>query len=76
MPVFANDVRNKVCSLNIEIHKAVHFVYGSFSAGQLNTDGVYEIAVNKKEWEGSFYLAYAMDNRGKYEIVMRSNVGM
>ena len=42
----------------------------------LNDDGVYEIVVKKSGWEYGFYLAYAMNAKGKYELVMRSNYGM
>ncbi len=46
------------------------------TAADLNSDGVYEIAVKKSEWEQGFYLIYAMNAKGEYEVVMRSNFGM
>lgn len=47
-----------------------------FTLADLNSDGIYEIGVKKSEWEHGFYLTYAMNARGEYEVVMRSNYGM
>ncbi len=47
-----------------------------FTLADLNSDGVYEIGVKKSEWEHGFYLTYAMNAQGEYEVVMRSNFGM
>jgi hypothetical protein len=42
----------------------------------LNSDGIYEIGVNMGRWESGSYLVYAMNTKGEYEVVMRSNNGM
>jgi hypothetical protein len=42
----------------------------------LNSDGIYEIGVTKKEWESGYYLVFAMNGGGKYEVAMRSNWGL
>jgi hypothetical protein len=49
---------------------------GLVTAADLNSDGVYEIEVEKNEWESGFYLTFAMNTKGEYEVVMRSNFGM
>ncbi|MDF2673058.1 MAG: hypothetical protein K0R09_1323 [Clostridiales bacterium] len=46
------------------------------TVADLNSDGVYEIGVKKSEWENGFYLTYAINGKGEYEVVMRSNWGM
>ncbi|MDD2587133.1 MAG: hypothetical protein PHR65_10055, partial [Syntrophomonadaceae bacterium] len=46
------------------------------TAADFNSDGVYEIGIKKSEWEHGFYLTYAMNTKGEYEGVMRSNFGM
>lgn len=46
------------------------------TAADLNSDGVYEIGVKINQWECGFYLIYAMNTKGEYEAVMRSNWGM
>lgn len=47
-----------------------------FTLADLNPDGVYEIGVKQGEWEQGFYLTYALNARGEYEVVMRSNFGI
>lgn len=46
------------------------------TVADLNSDGIYEIGIKKSEWERGFYLIYAMNTKGEYEAVMRSNWGM
>jgi len=48
----------------------------SFTVADLNSDDVYEIGIKKTEWEHGYYLTYAMNTKGEYRIVMRSNFGM
>ena len=45
------------------------------TAADLNTDRICELIVQKFGWEYGYYLVYALDPSGKYEIVMRSNFG-
>jgi len=47
-----------------------------FSIADLNADGVFEIIVRKNGWEFGYYLTYAMNSKGQYELVMRSNYGI
>lgn len=54
-----------------EFSMGVNFI----TAADLNADGVYELTVHKFGWEYGYYLVYALDPSGKYEIVMRSNFG-
>lgn len=42
----------------------------------LNNDGKVEIMARKSGWEYGYLLVYALDDKGKYEPVMRSNYGM
>ena len=44
-------------------------------AADLNADGVYEIGVKKCMWDCGYYLIYALNSGGEYEMVMRSNFG-
>lgn len=46
-----------------------------FTVADLNSDGVYEIGIKKVEWEHGFYLTYARNTKGTYEVVMRSDFG-
>lgn len=46
------------------------------TTADLNGDGLYEIIVQKSGWEYGFYLTYAMNEKGQYEVVMRSNYGL
>jgi len=41
----------------------------------LNSDGIYEIALKEVMWEWGADIVYAMDSKGAYQAVMRANWG-
>jgi len=42
----------------------------------LNGDGKYEFVIKIVLWEGGYDQVYALNSKGSYEIVLRTNSGM